>query len=167
MVMAGRAPADDSVTPPGALDAPEVNAAPDYSNYSHHELTEIGARWDELGDAEQLALLQEVKLRMARQQGGEGVLRIRSARRYGRIVRRSDGRVLRIETQVLRVQPVKPSPGLRERSFGVGFERRSAQRGDSGGVEEGRSGPPPESTEPSDRRATTPIPVLRVKDKSG
>lgn len=99
---------------------------PDYSKLTHHELTAIGARWDELEDAERRALLQEVKMRMARQKGSEQVLQIRTQRRYGRIVRRSDGKVLRIETKVVRVRPVTPGQAPPERSFGVGFERRTA-----------------------------------------
>jgi hypothetical protein len=98
----------------------------DYSRYTHHQLTQLGARWDELDDVERRALLQEVKLRMARQKGSKQVLQIRTQRRYGRLVRRSDGKVLRIETQVVRVAPVTVRPETPERSFGVGFERRSA-----------------------------------------
>lgn len=110
---------------PGATNQDVSDAAipqlPDYSTLTHHELTEIGARWDQLGDGERRALLKEVKMRMATQKGNAGTLQIRTQRRYGRIVRRSDGRVLRIETKVVQVRPV-PRPG--ERSFGVGFERR-------------------------------------------
>ena len=97
---------------------------PDLSNSTHHELTELGARWDELSDGERRALLREVKLRMAQRKDADGVLMIRTQRRYGRIYRNSDGRVLRIETQVVEVRPAE---GAGERAgFGVGFERRSA-----------------------------------------
>jgi len=99
-------------------------AVPDLSNSTHHELTELGARWDELSDDERRALLREVKLRMAQRKDADGVLMIRTQRRYGRIYRNSDGRVLRIETQVVEVRPAE---GAGERAgFGVGFERRSA-----------------------------------------
>jgi hypothetical protein len=98
---------------------------PDYSQLSHHQLTKIGARWDELDELERRGLLQEVKLRMARQKGKERVLEIRTQRRYGRLVRRSDGQVLRIETKVVQLKPRRINPA--ERSFGVGFERRNAQ----------------------------------------
>lgn len=136
-VAAGSAPADGSVPLTEALD----ELLPDYSSLTHHQLTKIGARWDALSDPERQGLLQEVKLRMARQRGSDRTLQIRTQRRYGRIVRRSDGQVLRIETKVVRVQPVPRVPA--ERSFGVGFERRSAdpERGVSG-VDEQAAKPP-------------------------
>ena len=107
------------------LDEAVEDLLPDYSKLTHHQLTKIGARWDQLGDSERRGLLNEVKLRMARQKGSERTLRIRTQRRYGRIVRRSDGQVLRIETKVIQVAPVRRNPT--ERSFGVGFERRHAE----------------------------------------
>lgn len=126
---------------------------PDYSNLSHHELTEVGARWDELGDAERRALLKEVKMRMATQNGGDGALQIRAQRRYGRIVRRSDGRVLRIETKVVQVRPLSPR-AAGERSFGVGFERRH------GPATTARQGPTAQKSQESSAGA----PALRVND---
>jgi hypothetical protein len=120
-VSADSAGAVNSVPLTEALD----ELLPDYSSLTHHQLTQIGARWDELTDLERRGLLQEVKLRMARQRGSDRTLQIRTQRRYGRIVRRSDGQVLRIETKVVRVQPVPRAPA--ERSFGVGFERRTAK----------------------------------------
>ena len=104
----------------------EVGAQlPDYSKKTHHELTELSTRWDELDSAQRRALLQEVKLRMARSKGAENVLTIRTQRRYGRIVRKSDGRVLRIETQVVQVRPARPQAADVQPGFGVGFERRA------------------------------------------
>lgn len=102
----------------------ESNNLPDYSTSTHNELTALGARWDELADTERRALLREVKLRMAQRKDADGVLMIRTQRRYGRIFRHSDGRVLRIETQVVQVRPVAPGEG--PSGFGVGYERRSA-----------------------------------------
>lgn len=139
-------PAEDPVDP-----SPVVSPI-DYSGYSHHQLTEIGARWDDLDAPERQALLREVKLRMARRPEAKGVLQIRMQRRYGRIVRRSDGRVLRIETQVVTVQPVKPGQG--NRSFGVGFERRSSERNQKQEASESRG---------TEGKASPP--VLRVKDQ--
>lgn len=118
---AAEAPAADSGS---ASDGAGVRQ-PDYAGKTHHELTELSTRWDELNSAQRRALLQEVKLRMARSKGPEGTLTIRSQRRYGRIVRKSDGRVLRIETQVVRVQPVRPPLTDGQPGFGVGFERRA------------------------------------------
>ena len=138
-VATGSAPADGSVPLTEALD----EMLPDYSSLTHHQLTKIGARWDALSDPERQGLLQEVKLRMARQRGSDRTLQIRTQRRYGRIVRRSDGQVLRIETKVVRVQPAPRSPA--ERSFGVGFERRSAdpERGVSGADKQAAEPPAP------------------------
>jgi len=127
---------------------------PDYSSFSHHQLTELGARWDELGEGERRALLQEVKHRMARQKGSDGVLQIRAQRRYGRIVRQSDGRVLRIETQVVEVRPV-PRPPSPERSFGVGFENRNRAEN---GAEDDLANVPPRDPEPGNP------PMVRVND---
>ena len=70
------------------------------------------------------ALLPEVKLRMIRSKDRGGVFRIRTERRYGRIVRRADGKVLRFETGVIRIQPVPKD----QQGYGVGFEQRHAQR---------------------------------------
>jgi hypothetical protein len=130
----GDAGAPLPVTPVAAVPLPLVavpleeaveQLLPDYSKLTHHQLTKIGARWGQLGDTERRGLLNEVKLRMARQKGSEGTLQIRTQRRYGRLVRRSDGKVLRIETKVIQVAPVRRNPT--ERSFGVGFERRHAE----------------------------------------
>ncbi len=115
---------DAAEAPAAASDGAGVQL-PDYAGKTHHELTELSTRWDELNSAQRRALLQEVKLRMARSKGPEGILTIRSQRRYGRIVRKSDGRVLRIETQVVRVQPVRPPLTDAQPGFGVGFERRA------------------------------------------
>ncbi len=93
----------------------------DYTGKSHYELTELSARWDDLDSAQRRALLQEVKKRMARGNNRDGVLTIRTQRRYGRMARQADGRVLRIETKVVQIRSVKPEP-----AFGVGFERRAA-----------------------------------------
>jgi len=97
---------------------------PDYSRKSDYELTELGARWDRLSQPERGALLREVKLRMAQRKDPDGVLMIRTQRRYGRVYR-SDGRYLKIETKVVRVRPAQPTGS--NSSFGVGFEQRSAK----------------------------------------
>ena len=125
-----RAPEEPAANPAKTADAIPLGEAvealiPDYSQLTHHQLTRIGARWDELDELERRGLLQEVKLRRARQKGKEGVLQIRTQRRYGRLVRRSDGQVLRIETKVVQLKPRRVNPA--ERSFGVGFERRHAE----------------------------------------
>lgn len=96
-----------------------------YADKSDQELTALAARWDYLGEDEQRALLGEIKMRMARSRGPEGALSIRTERRFGRIIRKPDGSVLHIQTRVVRVRPAGPSD---TQTYGVGFERRAAER---------------------------------------
>lgn len=133
----------------------------DYSDKTDVELTGLGARWDELSQPERDALLREVKLRMAQRRDPDGVLMIRTQRRYGRIYR-SEGRYLKIETQVVRVRPADPNAqpdraGTQE--FGVGFEQRSASVGGSD-----VNTPEQENLEPGADAGTTPL--LRVNQPS-
>lgn len=143
--------------------------AMDLSQRSDQDLTELASEWDKLSPSTRRVLLKEMQQRMAQIRRGEragspvssangrsgaseGVLRIRTERRFGRRVRQSDGRVVTtIETRVvqLRTRPsTRPgnaaadqnsSAGSHEPAqvavapvasgpFGVGFERRSAQR---------------------------------------
>jgi hypothetical protein len=118
----------------GAAEPDTAPAGNPYGNRSDEELTVLAANWDALGQPDRRALLTEMKRRMARKGDHSGVIRIRTERRYGRIIRQSDGRVIRIETQVVHVRPIDEddieTPG--RQSYGVGFERRVARRGDSG-----------------------------------
>jgi len=84
------------------------------------------AQWATLSVDERRALLTEVHKRMVAA-GRKPVLRIRSERRYGYRIRRSDGSVVEIHRRegVVRYRRLDP-----DRSFGVGFERR--YRGDVG-----------------------------------
>jgi hypothetical protein len=96
---------------------------------SDEDLTAMAARWDSLGKHERRVLLTEMKARMARQGGPSSTLRIRTERRYGRIIRQADGRVIRIETQVVHVRPASPDELTAARqAFGVGFEQRVGSR---------------------------------------
>lgn len=107
-----------------------VPSAPGESRYAAHSneaLTALAAEWDTLDRHERRALLTEMRQRMARRGApGTGVIQIRTERRYGRIVA-PDGRVIRIQTQVVRVRPATEAEALAARTagFGVGFERRS------------------------------------------
>jgi hypothetical protein len=93
------------------------------------DLTAMAARWDALDKHERRVLLTEMKSRMARQGGASGTLRIRTERRYGRIIRQPDGRVIRIETQVVHVRPASSDELTAARQgFGVGFEQRVGSR---------------------------------------
>ena len=127
---AGTGSATESVArEPVATSARLVNSPllrlPNYSQKSDHELTELGVHWDQLGPFEQQSLLREVKLRMAQRKDADGVLTIRTQRRYGRIGR-SGERYIKIETRVVRVRPSDPNRGSGQQSFGVGFEQRTA-----------------------------------------
>ncbi|MEQ8858566.1 MAG: hypothetical protein RIC56_07960 [Pseudomonadales bacterium] len=130
-----------TVTLPGALAIAAEPAAGTsrsatvnpFGDRSDAELTALAADWDALDRHQRRALLTEMKLRMARQGEGKGVIHIRTERRYGRLIRQSDGRVIRIETQVVHVRPLDPdAPPLESRGarqgFGVGFEQRVARR---------------------------------------
>lgn len=106
------------------VDSP-LRRLPDYSNASDHELTRIGAQWDDLTKDEKDALLREVKMRMAQRKDRDGVLMIRTQRRYGRVY--GGGQYLKIETKVVRITPKDPAEADAGRGFGVGFEQRTAE----------------------------------------
>lgn len=95
-----------------------------YSAKTDQEINALLANWDLLGEDERRALLPEVKLRMIRSKDQSNVIHIRTERRFGRIVRRADGKVLLIETGVIRLRPVPKD----EQGYGVGFEQRHAQQ---------------------------------------
>lgn len=109
------------------VNSPLQPIAPDYSKSTDHELTRLGARWDALSAPEREALLREVKLRMAQRKDADGVLMIRTQRRYGRVYR-GNGRYLKIETQVIHVRPSADS-NPEKAVFGTGFEQRNAESG--------------------------------------
>ncbi len=151
-----------------------VSAEADYRSFSDQELTAQAAQWDALDKHQRRALLTEMKSRMARGgRGGEPVLHIRTERRYGRLIRQPDGRVIRIETNVVRVQPVTPEMLARVRArggFGVGFERRlgidreslEARAAAADGMAPGAASagaPQGESTAPS-------LPLLKAADSA-
>jgi len=131
-----------------------------YASHSNEALTALAAQWDTLDVHQRRALLTEVRQRMA-QPGpqGPGVIKIRTERRYGRLIRQSDGRVIRIETQVVHVRPATEAEVRAGRSagFGVGFERRAgSQRVVQSGVgTAGGSGAPVRDPE------SVPVPVAR------
>lgn len=108
---------------------------------SDEELTAMAARWDSLDRHERRVLLTEMKARMARRGGPSGALRIRTERRYGRIIRQADGRVIRIETQVVHVRPASPEELTAARQgFGVGFEQRVGRRAGPFGADADHAG---------------------------
>ena len=121
-------PASETATPvstPQVVNSPLQLPLPDYSKSTDHELTRLGARWDRLSAPEKEALLREVKLRMAQRKDADGVLMIRTQRRYGRVYS-GNGRYLKIETKVIRVRPATES-SAGSAGFGTGFEQRNGQ----------------------------------------
>ena len=101
-------------------------AAISYASVSDQELTDIAARWDDLDPQQRRALLWEVKLRMKRNSDAQGILRANVARRYGTVVRHSNG-----ATATLRIQVTSVKKGQKkgQQDFGVGFEQRTRQGG--------------------------------------
>lgn len=109
----------------------------------------MASNWDGLDAATRRTLLKEMQRRMAsarrarsgnrNPEVGQGVLQIRTERRFGRRVRQSDGSLVTIETRVVRVRQRAAATGqsvvtevtadqrAAER-FGLGFEQRSAAR---------------------------------------
>ena len=145
------------------VNSPLQPTAPDYSKSTDHELTRLGARWDVLSAPEREALLREVKLRMAQRKDADGVLMIRTQRRYGRVYS-GNGRYLKIETQVIRVRPSAGS-GVNKAGFGTGFEKRNAEPGAQPDPANGATNGD-ESSPPLDAAMSPPLPVMRASDPS-
>lgn len=160
LVVAGK-PTTQGAT---GIDAPLVESEQSFETYSDQELTSLAARWDALSTHQRRALLTEMKGRMASSGNAGPAMQIRSERRYGRIVRQPDGRVIRIETNVVRVRPVTPEMLARARAqagFGVGFEQRVS------GIERRQVSEPPSGTQirvPDDSATSLPIPVFKASD---
>ena len=109
---------------------PTANAATDYSDKSDEELTVLTSQWADLAPADRRALLAEVRGRMNAPQQASNTIkpRVKITRRYGRIVRKSDGSVV-VQTIVEPAQAetgqVSVQQGSGRITFGFGFERRS------------------------------------------
>ena len=150
MLIAGLAPVSAALaaadgTPKAAVQSLQTA----FSERSDQELTILLAtELDSLDEAQRRALISEVKLRMARNKGGDRAIRLQTQRRYGRrVIRQRDGSVVRIQTQVVRVRPVPDG----QSPFGVGFEQRSKKS--------------PQATPPAPAEATAP-PVMTVNEPS-
>ncbi|TNF87143.1 MAG: hypothetical protein EP301_07320 [Gammaproteobacteria bacterium] len=144
---------------PQLVNSPLQPPAPDYSKSTDHELTRLGARWDALSAPEREALLREVKLRMAQRKDSDGVLMIRTQRRYGRVYS-GNGRYLKIETKVIRVRPSTEGSG--STGFGTGFEQRNAEPAAPNSVD----GPVQGDDELAPLDAAMSPPVQRASDPS-
>jgi len=121
-----------------------VQASP-IDELSDEQLTNLAADWEQLDAAARADLIAETRDRMQpgqaqtpqpRASAASSAIRSQNTsvpqvtvrterRRYGRVVRQADGSLVRIETQVVRVQRSDP-----KRAFGVGFERRRERQHD-------------------------------------
>ena len=135
------------------VDAAQANATSDQaqagtgdlSQKTDTELTELTAQWGKLSPSQRRELLAEVTGRMAANRNVRADVRanvgVRVQRRYGRVVRKSDGSVV-VETRVVEMRPRVNGPeGLQSATvstqsgavraprgrvtFGIGFEQRS------------------------------------------
>ncbi len=132
LVDAADGPLKPTRSTPAALTAAgrQAQLIREYANRTDAELSALTATWSELPILERRVLLREVKLRMAKKSGRGKAPRIMTERRYGRVVRQSDGSVLRIEQRVVRIRSNANggTPNRRvEPVFGIGFEQRAAQ----------------------------------------
>ncbi len=156
-LVAAGSPATQGAT---EIDAPAVEAQKSYETHSDQELTDLAAQWDVLSTHERRALLTEMKGRMASGGNAGPVMQIRSERKYGRIIRQPDGRVIRIETNVVRVRPVTSDMLTRARAqagFGVGFEQRVAGKAR-------RQVSASQIRLPDDAATSLPVPVFKASD---
>lgn len=96
-----------------------------YTDKTDRELTQLAAGWESLSEDQRRALLTEIKARMHASGDKTPVLTIRTERRYGRIVRKPDGSLVRVETtaHIVRYQRLPQDAG--DRPFGLGFEQRA------------------------------------------
>ena len=117
----GAAQAPSSPEQPSAP-APSEPSLVSYAEATDRELTELAARWDDLSAGQRRALLSEMKLRMARHGAADGRLRIAVTRRYGTVVRHSNGATATLRIELRSLKSAQPS-------FGAGFEQRVLQEG--------------------------------------
>ena len=120
----------ESVAESVSIAAPvAVSMSDDLSERSDTELTALTAQWGNLSPADRRRLLAEVRGRMVKSQSAprQRLVGVRVQRKYGRIVRKSDGSVV-VQTRVVQVVPQVRGQANQARgrvTFGFGFERRS------------------------------------------
>lgn len=95
-----------------------------YAQYSDAALTRVAARWQQLDTDARRDFFIEMRRRM-QQSGRSAAIPVRVERRFGRVVRRADGSLVRIE-RIIRVRSrrVRPLPARPPAEYGSGFERR-------------------------------------------
>ncbi|XOV83201.1 MAG: hypothetical protein ACFHXK_20405 [bacterium] len=99
------------------------------SQRSDSELTALTAQWSQLSPEQRRRLLAEVRGRMANNNQARSPQGVIVQRRYGRVVRKSDGSVV-LQTRVVQIQPRNTAPQQAQASgprvtFGIGFEQRN------------------------------------------
>ena len=114
---------------------------------SDSELTELTAQWSQLSPEQRRRLLAEVRGRMVNNSQLRRPQGVIVQRRYGRVVRKSDGSVV-LQTRVVQIQP-RNNAGQQAQSeaprvtFGIGFEQRTRAPGNAP-----HSAPQTEATQP-------------------
>lgn len=93
-----------------------------YARHSDAELARVAAHWQQLDTDARRDFFIEMRRRMERN-GQTMAIPVRVERRFGRIVRRPDGSVVRIE-RVIRIH----SRGKAPAEYGSGFEKRIGGR---------------------------------------
>ncbi len=108
----------------------------DLSQRSDSELTALTAQWSQLSPEQRRRLLAEVRGRMVNNRQVQRPQGVVVQRRYGRVVRKSDGSVV-VQTRVVQIRP-RQNPRVSANSkanngeavaprvtFGIGFEQRT------------------------------------------
>jgi hypothetical protein len=108
----------------------------DLSQRSDSELTALTAQWSQLSPEQRRRLLAEVRGRMVNNRQVQRPQGVVVQRRYGRVVRKSDGSVV-VQTRVVQIRP-RQDPRVSASStannsdaaaprvtFGIGFEQRT------------------------------------------
>ena len=96
-----------------------------YGEYTDAQLTEVAGQWQSLDKEARRDFFIEVRRRMG-EQGAAQPIRVRGERRFGQVIRRPDGSVMRIERVIrfnARGSTGRPVPV----EYGKGFEQRVAQ----------------------------------------
>lgn len=109
----------ESAAHPAPSNNPATASDAGLGNQTDAALTQLAARWEALDHDQRRALLMEMKSRMARKPRQQSVpVKIRTTRRYGRIIRKSDGSVVSIRSTQIQVRRADGP------AFGAGFEKR-------------------------------------------
>lgn len=106
-----------------------------YAHYSDAELAGVAAHWQQLDTDARRDFFIEMRRRIE-QDGQSMAIPVRVERRFGRIVRRPDGSVVRIE-RVIRIH----SRGKAPAEYGSGFEKRMGGKPASWSAPKGKALP--------------------------